>query len=87
MYICKSVIDSHKLILIRAAAESPQWREMSLNWMRLLYRTALKESESLKIKIPLNVARLEQYNAWIAAKTYCSFIPALFDEMGENLYE
>lgn len=80
-------MDSKKLLLIRAAAESPQWREMSLNWMRLLYKTALKEKESLKVKITPNNIILEQYDAWNAARTYCSFIPELFADMGENLYE
>lgn len=89
MNVCKSVMDSHKLILIRAAAESPQWREMSLNWMRLLYKTALKECEFYNEKYKHKMHKINKCDRenLIAALTYRSFIPELFADMGENLYE
>ena len=88
--ICNELMNNHRVVLIAASAISPQWEEMSINWLKLLLRRAKREEKyfSKRMKEPNLIygilGRTAFWNAVIDARTYISWIPVILKDLEER---
>lgn len=72
---------------MRAACENPQWKEMSITWMKLLHKKAGQDYFEMKREFNSNkICSNEFINEYARLSTFYKLIPKYIEEV-EKLYE
>ena len=83
--ICHEAYVSRRVVILAALGKSPQYREMTVAWLKLLHRRAIKEYAYFSAELKKSKCFLKEgdpiWDGYVASGSYVSLIPEIIEKL------
>lgn len=83
--ICHEAYVSRRVIVLAALGMSPQYKEMTVAWLKLLHRRAIKEYAYFSSELKKAKKFLKEgdpiFDGYVASGSYVSFLPEILEKL------